>query len=547
MMKRLALVAMSGVISIGFAEFALRQFMVSLPAPVLIYLHRELKDAHPDVYVRLRDLVPNLQRRREDPDVGWTFQRSERRTGVNEDGEPYDRTTTPEGFFSPDVPEASAQQLITIGDSFLSTFVVPRPAAWTLRERIGLPVYNLAVGGWGPESYRAAYEKFAADRAHSLVVVFSFINDISDVENWLAWKANDRGLSFMTWIQSENPDGEGINTGSGWLDRRSVLWNLVRFGMRSRSATTTAAAATPAAVDESPDGSGLQLTEGQVFAVNDPDAFRPGGSYYPYLQAYFESLERLRRSIESRGARMALVWIPSKERVYLPLIPASERRRFVTNSTGDVGGIEPVLSHYAGQAGLPFLDTTDALIDAARQGPRVFFRLDGHLNARGNALLGALAAEFVKAIQSGMWEVPDPPAEVLPYRTGDVALETVLTAADVPFRSPLVRVAGSVLSVRGQADSQFGYVVQWPERDVNRPAFVVAKGQLRAGGFTLGVLRDGAWAATLNVTVTGRFDVALPVMAPGRYQLTIAHALPVGSRETDFVIDQIGWASLLTR
>jgi hypothetical protein len=70
----------------------------------------------------------------------------------------------------------------------------------------------------------------------------------------------------------------------------------------------------------------------------------------------------------------------------------------------------------------------------------------------------------------------------------------------------------------------------------------VARGRLRAGGFTLGVLHNGVWSSTVNVTNAGNFDLALPVMTPGRYGVTIAHALPAASRNTDFEIAEIGWA-----
>ena len=122
-----------------------------------------------------------------DPEVGWTFTPNKTFEGTNEDGEPYILTTSAAGFFSPDLPLPSTFQLITLGDSFLSTFYVQRPIAWVLREKLGIPVFNLAVGGWGPENYRAAYEKYGVGRHAPVVVVFSFKNDITDVDNWMRW------------------------------------------------------------------------------------------------------------------------------------------------------------------------------------------------------------------------------------------------------------------------------------------------------------------------------------------------------------------------
>lgn len=508
----------------------------------MLFLHSDIKDATPEVYVRLREGVPNLHLRREDPDVGWTYRPNHRSQGVNEEGAPYDHTTTAEGFYTPDVPDAGAHQLVTLGDSFMATFVSPEPAAWVLRERVGLPVYNLAVGGWGPENYLAAYEKFARDRRHSWVLVVTFINDITDVINWRAWQANSRGLSYMAWIQRENPDREAVNDADGWLDRHSVAWNLARFAARPALARQTGGGTSMVSVAGAAAPYTLQLIEGQVFTTHDPPAFQPGGSYYPFLGEYFESLERLRLAIEARGARMALAWVPSKERVYLPLLSSADRARFVSNASGDIGGIEPVIAQYAAQARVPFLDLTAPLSAAARR-EQVYFSLDGHLNGRGNQLLGALAAEFMSEVASGAI-TPAEPAGVLPYRSGVVDIQAPLDFASTVARSPLAVVAGRGFSVAGVADSQFGYVAQWPDRDIDTPMFVLARGRLRKGGFTLGVLRDGAWAGTVNVTVPGAFDVALPVMTPGRYTVTVAHALPPASRDTDFEITGIGWSPI---
>lgn len=521
------------------AEGALRLSVTRLPVPFLIFAHRDIKDAHPEIYARLRDAGPNLQRRVEAPEVGWRFEPEARFTGVNEDGETYDHVVTAEGFLTPDVPGPGEPQLVTLGDSFMSTFVVPRPAAWVIRERVGLPVYNLAVGGWGPETYRAAYREFAATRTHRRVGVFSFVNDISDVANRRAWDAGDSGLTFLEWIQRENPDGERLNTARGWLDRRSVAWNLVKYA----AGASRAPAAAPG-MEPFPDGRGgtfeLQLIGGHVFAVNPPEAFEPGGAYYPHLQDYFESLERLRLEIEARGAEMALIWIPSKERVYLPLLAPERRAAYVPSGTGDVGGLEPVLARYARQAGVPFLDLTPAFIEAARGGERLYFPVDGHLNSRGNALLGELAGDFLANPPAVSPVSPDEP--LLPFRSGYVAVAEPATPAAAATRDALARPASQGWSIAGTAESRFGYVLQWPERAVEAPEFVIARGQVRAGGLTIGVIAGDQWASTVTVTTPGRFDVALPVMTPGRYVLTVAHALPESSLETDIDIVELGWA-----
>src|SRR4051812_24638944 len=178
--RRVALVFCSLVIAVMAMELAMRTFLPRLPIGILMYMNAAMKDRAPRSWARVRDFVPTLNIRQEDPDTGWNHKANLRSTGRNEDGEPYDRTTSLEGFFTPDVPPPSTPQIVMLGDSFASTFYVRQPIAWVLRDAIRTPVYNLAVGGWGPESYRAAYDKYAARRRHALVVVLTFVNDISD-------------------------------------------------------------------------------------------------------------------------------------------------------------------------------------------------------------------------------------------------------------------------------------------------------------------------------------------------------------------------------
>ena len=47
------------------------------------------------------------------------------------------------------------------------------------------------------------------------------------------------------------------------------------------------------------------------------------------MEAYFQSLSRLKASIEKSRARMVLVWIPPKARVYLPMLPKERIGKYV--------------------------------------------------------------------------------------------------------------------------------------------------------------------------------------------------------------------------
>ncbi len=552
---RTVVVTASVLIAAAVAEGALRVALPRLPVPFLIYLNPRLKDRSPATWERVRTWLPILNLRTEDPDTGWIFKPNMHVAGTNEDGEKYDVVTTGEGFFTPSAPPKSSPQLVVLGDSFLSTFYVPHPAQEILQSDLGLPVYDLAVGGWGPDSYRAAYEKFAADRTHDVVLVCSFLNDITDVLNWNRWKAEESPESFLTWIQRTAPADDSMNRGEGWADTHLVLWNLAGFVLRRAPASAPAGPqplapavlpADRARLERFGDGGrafDLQFSRGQVFMERDPSSFFPGGDYYEYMQPYLESLVQLKAAIERRHARMALVWIPSKERVYLPLLPQARRAVYVTNHTGDLGGVEAVVTKFAALEGLPLLDLTAPLTEHARAGEKLYFTVDGHFNSDGQKIVGDLMADFVRHLSDR--QPADPGAgPPLYYRHGPLSVQQVLAPSAMTTHAAIVRGESSRWRAQGRAESQFGYLARWPEAEIAVPQWLIARGVIHRGGFTLGLLKNDTWALQMNITAPGRFDVAVPVAHPGRYAVLIANALPQGALDTDIEIETLGWARI---
>jgi hypothetical protein len=93
---------------------------------------------------------------------------------------------------------------------------------------------------------------------------------------------------------------------------------------------------------------------------------------------------------------MVLIWVPAKERVYLPLLPPDRRGRYVRNKTGRIDGLEVALSRFAEQNGITCLDLTPLLIKRAQEGEKLYFTQDGHLNSLGNRVAGEAAARFIR-------------------------------------------------------------------------------------------------------------------------------------------------------
>lgn len=442
---RVAVLCGALVVSCLLVEGGLRLVAGRLPVAFLVYVHQDLKARVPDIGTRLREYAPYSYVHWNDPEVGWVMTTGMTLEGVNEDGEAYAHTISSEGFLTPDTPAAGEASLVLLGDSFLSTYWVSEPLPFALRREVGEPVYNLAVGGWGPESYRAAYEKFARRVDPDRVVVFTFVNDISDVSNWLDWQATAPDVSFPAWLQRHNPNDDPINVGLSWPDRHSFLWNYLRFGLRWVAARTALQAGEPASAGrgresfgEADGGFELELTADYPFLTRDPDAFLPGGDYFQPMEAYLRSLDRLRESVAHDGAKFLLVSVPAKERVYVPLLPSERRARWVYNGSGEIDGIERVLARFASERDVPFLDLSDGLGRLAAAGQQLYFTRDGHLNQRGNREAAALVARFLRGPAP---PAPRPPgADTLLVDVARLDVDRPVSLAATEYVAPLAHV-----------------------------------------------------------------------------------------------------------
>jgi hypothetical protein len=110
--------------------------------------------------------------------------------------------------------------------------------------------------------------------------------------------------------------------------------------------------------------------------------------------------------------------------------------------------------------------------------------------------------------------IPDP---VLPRRPLDVrqAVE----------RAPNVTVDAGRWLVRGTVESRYSYLLQFPERPIEKGDYFVAAGSLEEGGVTFGLLRNGRWAGYVNVETPGPFGVVLRPPGAGRYTLVLANSV----------------------
>ena len=133
------------------------------------------------------------------------------------------------------------------------------------------------------------------------------------------------------------------------------------------------------------------------------------------------------------------------------------------------------------------------------------------------------------------------PRLVLRGRVAD-ALRGV--APDFSSMSKVARVDhGFGVIVDGVAEGPFGYLAASRPHTMAAGAQVMAVGELFAGGFTLGLLKDGAWSQTVNVMAPGRFVAAVQAPDAGQFIAVIANVNEDRANPTQIYIRGLDWVS----
>lgn len=115
----------------------------------------------------------------------------------------------------------------------------------------------------------------------------------------------------------------------------------------------------------------------------------------------------------ARGARLAVVFVPSKEQVYLPLVQrsfaADQVERSVAVSLRDLPhppkagqllehrlALNRLVRDFCAREGIAFRDLTPDLTARLQTGTNVYFPDDSHWNAAGHETAAAAIAEWLK-------------------------------------------------------------------------------------------------------------------------------------------------------
>jgi len=324
----------------------------------------------------------------------------------------YPFETDAEGFRNPVVREPI--DVAVLGDSFVEAMTSPREEAWPARleELTGKKVQNYGTSSFGPQQEFYVLQDFAiAHRPRDVVLGYFAGNDLFDAERFDRWEHG-----------GEKPGEEP----SGWRLQKSrrryetlFLTTLVRVVLPKKK---PADVLKPAAISRSgfnrgafeiPTAPGANLR----FAFMPPYLQKLAGSRTEIegsrgWQLARDTFLRMKETCVQHGARLTIMFVPSKEEVYWPLVEHSLGRDELQGSldfistynhmplrAADISANRlaqnELMREFCASAGIQLLDLTPVLERAAASGCAVYFADDAHWNAAGHQIAAAELAKFL--------------------------------------------------------------------------------------------------------------------------------------------------------
>jgi len=248
------------------------------------------------------------------------------------------------GFRNPEVPDSA--DVVTIGDSQTYGVGLPRGSSWPaqLAERLGRRVYNASLPSYSPVQYHELLRRYALRLKPSAVVVgFYFGNDLLESYRMVY------GLWHYRALRRPNMPAPGslrrvrrrrnsplVARARRWLSGNSVLYRAAVAVLQGRAQRAEL-------VFRKGDKELVRYDHGATSTVFTP-AYRlrsldlSAPVVREGLRLALLEMEQMARLCDSAGVALTIALIPTKERVYQPLIetdPAlrqnEELRRLLAN------------------------------------------------------------------------------------------------------------------------------------------------------------------------------------------------------------------------
>jgi lysophospholipase L1-like esterase len=266
--------------------------------------------------------------------------------------------------------------ILAVGDSLTYSQMVDDEQAWTALLPARLPhlrIVNLGLIGGAPQQYLRLYETFGLALAPKVLLVGLFLgNDLWGAQQFDRWWAQGGKGGFPEFGRRDPPPGV-----RGWIRRRLQDWYLVALWQEVRAAYGAGRVFSGRTI-ELPSGERLQMIPSSLRQT--ALAARPGTLKYALV---LDTVERIAALAQQHQTHCLILFFPSKEEVYLPLVE--------TDVPDLAASFIPALQ----QRGIAYLNLTPPFRAHAMAGEKLFFEEDGHPNQRGYALIAELVLAYL--------------------------------------------------------------------------------------------------------------------------------------------------------
>jgi hypothetical protein len=297
--------------------------------------------------------------------------------------QPIDFTTDGRGYRNP--ADLEKADVALIGDSFVEGYRVSdeQTAARVLQARLGRPVANLGVAGYGPMQELVVLKQDAARLKPAVVVWFFFEgNDLYD-------DANFEALLLDQAPGGRGPAGPKEQSAQQSWPRRSFTLNALGLLRPWAGSLVPSRARWPYyGYLPRPDGA-----EEKVYFL-DSAAMIPWGSYEATCwERSRKALHEAADLCRERGVHLLFCYVPMEFRVYQPLVtlpPESPCQSW------ELWPLPQLFADFCRSADVPCLDLTEPLREEIRRGGSPFAVGDVHWGPHGHALVADRLAQELR-------------------------------------------------------------------------------------------------------------------------------------------------------
>lgn len=304
--------------------------------------------------------------------------------------------------------------IVAIGDSQTYGVSATRENSWPnqLGNLLHKPVYNMALGGYGPLQYLHLAQHQAKKLGPRLLLIgLYFGNDLMDSYNlahgmpyWRDWRESGDGASTENeYRPAHEPEPrKRFETLRNWLARHSVLYSMLRVAIFPRLAAweqdQMASHVSPEyrmiwSDSAQPSVRTIFTPQSRLSALDlEQSRVREG------LHIMKRALVSMKAEADAQGAQLYFVLIPTKERVYCHYLQETGAPMPVTfdKLCRAEELVKEDLSHLFAAKGIESIDVTGALEKKTREHVQIYpMDSDGHPLATG---YGVIADAVFRAI-----------------------------------------------------------------------------------------------------------------------------------------------------